>query len=128
MRMNIKLFSNCELRYMYCITTTKLMELFHRLLENPSIFRRAKSIHISFSFQFPILTWLYSCYFELNNRFPDIKRKFCVTVFKLMECLNLWNPILINIKPDLFTTWKFHILHYFLLSLKITWLYSCEYE
>jgi hypothetical protein len=45
------------------------------------------------------------------------------------RCLNLWNPMLINIKPKQFSTWQFHIYYsIFLLTLKITRHCSCEYE
>jgi hypothetical protein len=46
-----------------------------------------------------------------------------------LRCLNLWNPIWINIKHELFSEWQVHIFNsIFLLSLKITWLYSFQYE
>jgi hypothetical protein len=40
-------------------------------------------------------------------------------------CLNLWNGYAIDINPDHFSTRKGHIFQYFLLTLQITWLYTC---
>jgi hypothetical protein len=92
------------------------------MLQNPSIFRRAESIYISFSFQFFIITWHYSCDFESKINFPKSKACFA------WRCLNLWSPILIDIKPSSIRRDKSIYNSFLLLSLKITWLYSCEYE
>jgi hypothetical protein len=92
------------------------------ILINPEFFRHAESIYINFSFQFLIITWLYSCGFESKIEFPNCNACFA------WRCLKLWNHILIIWYPSYSRHDKSIYIIISLLSLKITLLYSCECE
>jgi hypothetical protein len=59
------------------------------------------------SFHFLIITWIYSCDFECKIELQKSSECFA------WRCLIFSIAIVINIKPELFSTWQVHIYHYF---------------
>jgi hypothetical protein len=44
------------------------------------------------------------------------------------QCLNLWNPFVIDIRPEQLSTSQVHIYQYYYSFIKRTWIYSCDFE
>jgi hypothetical protein len=72
--------------------------------------------------EFLILKWLYFVILNLKIEFPNTNTSFA------WQCLNLWNPILINIKPELFTKWQVDRYIYFSSIFKNNMTLFFEYE